>query len=162
MCFVDPPKLAQVSPIPSLDPAPMSMSVSNAMSIPRSKLTLSQLRILNDVHTDRLLTLKPIVSSEARPEPLHLNTRGQAPSGRNVGKLAGLLRMPVNIFGEVSYTSYTLPVTNSYIDRCTPPPIGYSPPRAHLPESSRHPDVKRLILCLDWRKKEAWYARMSP
>ncbi|KAF9781569.1 hypothetical protein BJ322DRAFT_1076985 [Thelephora terrestris] len=55
----------------------------------------------NSLPRNRLLAYQPIVSSEAKPGPLHHNTKGQAPSGRNVGKLAGLLKMPPDVFREI-------------------------------------------------------------
>ena len=59
-------------------------------------------RVSDGVHLDRLLAYKPIISSEAKPGPARLNSKGKAPSGRNVGKLADLLKMPLDVFCEVA------------------------------------------------------------
>ena len=71
-------------------------------SPPPSKLTpRDACEVSDDVHTDRLLAYKPIISSEIKPDPRHLNTKGQVPTGRNVGKLTELLKMPRSVFCEV-------------------------------------------------------------
>ena len=144
------------------------MSASNSgQSPPRSKLPVLRLRrdandVSDDVHADRLLAYKPIVSSEAKPGPLHLNTKGQAPSGRNVGKLAGLLKMPPDIFREVIYEIYTLLTTKFWADCFEPSSVGYSSPCAHVPEYPRHPYVKRLGPHLGHREEDPRHARVSP
>ena len=81
---------------------------ASAESPSQSRLGLRRLQcdaheMSHSVYTDRLLVYKPIVSAEAKLDPPHSNTKGQAPSGRNVGKLAGLLNMPQDVFCEVIY-----------------------------------------------------------
>lgn len=115
---------------------------------------------MSDVHTDHLLAYKPIVSFEAKPDPPHLNTKGKAPSGRNVGKLAGLLKMPKGVFREVPYEGYTLRATKLCTDCFKSSSVGYSPPLPLVLENSSHPDVKKLGLYLGRREKDAWYADM--
>ncbi|KAF9644141.1 hypothetical protein BDM02DRAFT_3103424 [Thelephora ganbajun] len=82
-------------------------------SPPPSKLSFRRLRrdtcrVSNDVHTDRLLTYEPVVSSKIKRAPARLNTKGKAPSGRSVGKLADLLKMPLDVFYEI--VSYLHPL----------------------------------------------------
>lgn len=137
----------------------MSASKSRK-SPPRSKLTLNDreatcARRLISTIIDRLLAYKPIVSSEAKPDPPHSNTKGQAPSGRNVGKLMELLKMPPDVFREVLYERYTLRATKSCIDCFKSPSGRYSSPLSRVPKDSGHPDVKKLGLHLDHREEGA-------
>ena len=95
----------------------MSTSSKPGKSPPRSKPSLRRPRgeayeISDRIDIDRLLAYKPIISSDVKPDPPHLNTKGQAPSGRNVGKLEGLMKMPQDVFCEVLYESHVLYTTN--------------------------------------------------
>lgn len=53
------------------------------------------------LRSDRLLAYEPIISPNVKPSPARLNTKGKAPSGRNVGILADLLAMPLDVFYRV-------------------------------------------------------------
>ena len=142
------------------------MSACNSSS--SSKLTLLQLRrdlsgVSDDVYTDRLLAYKPIVSPEAKPDPLHLNTKGKAHSGRNVGRLADLLKMPPDVFHEVSFSDLSWSTAKiRRVDCFVSSPIGYSSSRTCILEDPGRPDVAKLVPCLDRREEGAWYARVSP
>ena len=86
-------------------PTLMSESKSKK-SPPPSKLstpltTATRRGMSDDIHSDRLLAYKPIVTPKVKPGPVRLNTKGKPPSGRNVGKLADLLKMPIDVFCEV-------------------------------------------------------------
>lgn len=61
----------------------------------------------DSVHPDRLLAYRPVVSPNAKRGPIRINTQGMAPSGRNVGILADLVKMPLDVFCEV-YTIQSL------------------------------------------------------
>lgn len=95
-----------VAPIPSLALHPPCPSLSRKTPRLRVSLLLGNcLRRASDgVHSDRVLAYKPLVSSKAKPGPVRLNTKGKAPSGRNVGKLTDLLKMPLDVFYEVFHS----------------------------------------------------------
>ena len=124
---------------------------TSGKSPPRSKLTprCDVFEVSDNFHADRILVYKPIVSSEPKRDLPHLNTKGQAPSGRNVGKLTELLKVPPDVFREVLYQGYTLRMTKSCGDCFKSTSVGYSSPRAHVPRDSGHPNVKKLGPYLD-------------
>jgi len=65
------------------------------------------------IHPDRLLAYTPIVAPNVKLGPMRNSTKGKAPSGRNVGKLADLLKMPLDVFCEVRNWRLGFYTTNS-------------------------------------------------
>ena len=159
----------QVAPIPSLSPDPSCLRQSQTSPLPQvssfpGDYHVTRRDVSDDVRSDRLLAYKPFVSPDAKRGPVRLNTKGQAPSGRYVGKLADVLKMPLNVFCEVSRRcSLAYVQTNSFgIDCLTPPPIGHPSTRTRVFEAPCHFDVEELGPYLDRREAGDRYARMSP
>lgn len=118
-------------------------------------------RVSYGVHSDRLLAYKPIVSPKAKPAPTRSNTKGKAPSGRNVGKLADLLKMPLDVFYEVTCQYLFACMTDPRdVDCLVPPSAGYSSPRARVSEGSLPSNVKKIGPRLGHREANDRHAGM--
>ena len=117
-----------------------------------------------DVPSDRLLTYKPFVSPDAKRGPVRSNTKGQPPSGRNVGKLTDVLKMPLDVFYEVTRRDLLAYMSTNYfgVDCLTPPPVGHPSTRTRIFEAPCHFDVEELGPCLDRREAGNRHARMPP
>jgi len=120
--------------------------------------------VSDDAHSDRLLAYKPIVSPDAKRGPVRLNTKGQAPSGRNVGRLADVLKMPLYVFHEVTRRSSLADMSaDSFGTDClTPPSIRHPSTRTRVFEASRYSNVEELGPCLDHSEAGDRHARMPP
>jgi len=135
-------------------------------SPPPSKLstpltTATRRGMSDDIHSDRLLAYKPIVTPKVKPGPVRLNTKGKPPSGRNVGKLADLLKMPIDVFCEVRNWGLGLYMANSCgADRFVSSSVGHPSTCSRVSEGSHHFNVEKLGPCLGHREAGDWYARM--
>ena len=126
-------------------------------------MAAAQREVSDRVHLDRLLAYKPIVSPKAKSGPARLNTKGKAPSGRNVGKLTDLLKMPLDVFCEVTRRCLFACTTNSCgVDCFVPPSLGYSSTRTSVYKDSRRSDVKKLGPRLDRSEAGDRHAGMPP
>ena len=118
----------------------------------------------DNIHSDRLLAYKPSVSPDAKRGPVRLNTKGQAPSGRNVGKLADVLKMPLDVFYEVTRRRLLAYMSTNFpgVDCLAPSPIGHSSTRTRVFEAPCQFNVEELGPCLDRREAGNRNARMPP
>ena len=147
--------------------APRLSCLNPSLKSPRPLVSLSlddcesRHELSHGVHSDRFLVYKPIISPKAQPGPTRPNTGGRTPSRQNVGKPADLLKMPIDVFYEVTHQEMLLYATDScHVDCLVPPPIGDSPTRTRIFQASRRFNVEKLCPCLDRREADDWHAKM--